>query len=309
MKTKNLTFKAKILVTWSLSLCFILSCQKAKELDSLSVKSQIQTVPRLDITVLNYCLPSNKKKADFYVFNRNIRMEVSGSVVDSDGDGLVDVLEQKVQQFYNLDLFKIDTNGDFYDDLVTFKSGLSQVELGALPIANDLDDDQDTLNNISENLIGTEFRKADTDNDTIPDGVELFFGLNPLIPDADVDADSDGLTNLEEIKRGMPLFENQKLNKELSLFNIDIKVEAQASSDPAEDCFKYSVKNVAINPNIESNTIEFVFAENVNNQLSFVIKRIDAYLSQLALSNTKETRYLLMLDYKNGLTIVTDDQP
>ena len=38
----------------------------------------------------------------------------------------------------------------------------------------------------------------DTDNDQLPDGYEVQHFLNPLLPDADSDADGDGFSNLQE---------------------------------------------------------------------------------------------------------------
>lgn len=42
----------------------------------------------------------------------------------------------------------------------------------------------------------------DSDGDGMPDGWEVSHGLNPLVKDADGDADSDGFTNLEEYLAG-----------------------------------------------------------------------------------------------------------
>jgi type VI protein secretion system component Hcp len=39
---------------------------------------------------------------------------------------------------------------------------------------------------------------VDSDGDGLPDGWELFYGLNPHVADSDLDSDGDGLTNLQE---------------------------------------------------------------------------------------------------------------
>jgi len=49
--------------------------------------------------------------------------------------------------------------------------------------------------NDEHNLLGV---ILDTDGDGMPDGWELFYGLDPLIDDANGDLDGDGITNLEE---------------------------------------------------------------------------------------------------------------
>jgi hypothetical protein len=47
-------------------------------------------------------------------------------------------------------------------------------------------------------LDGTDPNDSDSDDDGMPDGWEVQYGLNPLVNDASGDADSDGLANLQE---------------------------------------------------------------------------------------------------------------
>ena len=47
---------------------------------------------------------------------------------------------------------------------------------------------------------------VDTDDDGIPDYIEILKGLNPLTPDGTMDSDSDGYTNLEELANGTDPF-------------------------------------------------------------------------------------------------------
>lgn len=54
---------------------------------------------------------------------------------------------------------------------------------------------------INPNLAG-----IDSDNDNIPDYVEILKGLNPMSADSNQDTDSDGVTNLEEISIGRDPF-------------------------------------------------------------------------------------------------------
>jgi hypothetical protein len=59
--------------------------------------------------------------------------------------------------------------------------------------------DGDHLNDTEEAVHGTSSSNPDSDSDSIPDGLEVEFGLDPLSNDAGVDVDSDSLTNLEEV--------------------------------------------------------------------------------------------------------------
>jgi len=61
------------------------------------------------------------------------------------------------------------------------------------------DTDGDGLTDYDEvYLHGTDPTKPDHDGDGMPDGWEVFFGLDPLVNDAALDNDSDGMSNLAE---------------------------------------------------------------------------------------------------------------
>ncbi len=68
----------------------------------------------------------------------------------------------------------------------------------ALIIKLGWDSDNDTLTNSYEQFYGTDPRNNDTDNDGMPDGWEILYGLDSLVNDSSDDLDHDGLTNLEE---------------------------------------------------------------------------------------------------------------
>ncbi|MBN1389100.1 MAG: Ig-like domain-containing protein [Candidatus Thermoplasmatota archaeon] len=65
------------------------------------------------------------------------------------------------------------------------------------------DQDRDGLTNLQEYQLGTEPDNPDTDDDGIPDGIEVGWGMNPKwASDAQGDMDVDGYTNLEEYEKG-----------------------------------------------------------------------------------------------------------
>jgi Bacterial TSP3 repeat len=63
--------------------------------------------------------------------------------------------------------------------------------------------DGDGITNSSEIPLGTDPFNVDTDSDGLPDGWEVGYGLNPLVPTpVGLDSDGDGLTNLQEFQFG-----------------------------------------------------------------------------------------------------------
>jgi len=93
-------------------------------------------------------------------------------MIDSDGDGLLDDIED----VYCTDFNNPDTDNDTISDGVEDANQKCIVDAGETDPCN-----------------------ADTDGDGIPDGWEVTNSLDPLVEDdASIDSDGDGFNNLEE---------------------------------------------------------------------------------------------------------------
>jgi hypothetical protein len=118
---------------------------------------------------------------------------------DTDGDGLSDGDEVRA----GLDPTESDTDRDGIEDALE-RSNRTDLDNDGFVGAADADMDNDGLIDTDEvQTYQTDERIADTDQDGMPDGFEIEYGLNPLnASDARRDFDSDGITNVDEFRYG-----------------------------------------------------------------------------------------------------------
>ncbi|PIY62565.1 hypothetical protein COY93_02860 [Candidatus Uhrbacteria bacterium CG_4_10_14_0_8_um_filter_58_22] len=98
---------------------------------------------------------------------------------DTDGDGLVDRLEETV---YFTDRLNPDTDGDGYADGLEVVGDYSPRHADGLRLV-DVDSDLDYLNDDWEIKLGTGLLNPDSDGDFFLDGTEVAAGFDPLNPE------------------------------------------------------------------------------------------------------------------------------
>jgi len=140
---------------------------------------------------------------DLFALNLTARVDVDGVLkADSDGDGLFDYQEGPASRT------TARSNG-YCLDSITKKWGC--LKAGCNP---KLDLDGDWLNECEEKTVGTDPNDFDTDGDSIPDVIEVIYGLDPKTSakkSFSSPVNNDGLSDFDHFKMGIPPFINPAL--------------------------------------------------------------------------------------------------
>ncbi|MCB9546095.1 MAG: VWA domain-containing protein [Myxococcales bacterium] len=195
-------------------------------------------------------------------------------LIDSDGDGLADLVEQRI----GTDPLATDTDGDGVGDRLEWRartSGLDpldptdtgcfvpdRAEPGACEDADadgfcdcpDVDadgrcdypdTDGDGLTDCEEIFLGSSQVLADSDADGVPDLVELRLGTSPVDDDGPRDLDWDGTPNGVELRTGGdPLCDDAASRSESAL---DVTLE-EAGTAGASLCYRFRVARLTLLP-------------------------------------------------------------
>ncbi|NHJ22477.1 MAG: hypothetical protein EAX91_16140 [Candidatus Lokiarchaeota archaeon] len=193
---------------------------------------------------------------------------------DTDGDGFMDGFEV-LHSFNPLDSNDPPTDGDYDDDGL---SDAEELEEGTDPFSSDTD--SDGISDSDELLVFfTNPTNSDTDGDGMDDYYEIIFNLDPLVNDANLDPDNDGLINLLEYQ--------SNTNPLLS----------DSDGDFMSDYYEY---NCHLNPLLNDADQDYD-NDGLSNLLEFLIN---------SLADNIDSDYDLMPDaweYNNGLDLSFND--
>lgn len=219
-------------------------------------------------------LKRTQKLRRVFVTNQNLLPGAEGPLLDSDGDGLSDDEEESL----GINPQLRDSDGDGYTDLIEVRFheyGMDPLDplhpytpclaYGNTPLlpADDpnsgafgssmspsddmgqaVDSDHDGLRDCEELLLNTDPYHADSDRDTIPDGLELRFGLDPRVDDAGSDSDFDGLSNIEEVLRNSNPRLDDPVARRLPQFRYDLEQNAETLDQRA--CFSFGSRHIPL---------------------------------------------------------------
>ncbi|MBS2021914.1 MAG: hypothetical protein JST92_05850 [Deltaproteobacteria bacterium] len=187
-------------------------------------------------------------KKELFAWNRNVKPTKDGLKLDSDGDGLTD----EEELLLGTDPTNPDTDGDGISDGVEVREGYDPLTPQAFPGCDDptVDTDGDGLTDCEERLLGTDPSLVDTDADGIPDLVEFNSGLNYLQPDAILDYDGDGTTNLDEIRQHSDPWSSD-LTLQSDLGYRTLIVPAKDEGDAKQECLSARIVNISLLPTLD----------------------------------------------------------
>ena len=187
------------------------------------------------------------KDGAFMVSNSNAHPAyLAQDSIDTDGDGLVDVLELDL----GTSLGRIDTDGDGFNDQLEYslrRSGFDPLDPDDADCAlglDRMDNDGDGLLNCEERFLGTSPDLFDTDADGIPDPLEVRAGTNPVWADADSDLDFDGSMNASEVAWHTNPTTNDAENFSKLAYRYDF---GQRPARPENRiCYDFAVENITL---------------------------------------------------------------
>jgi hypothetical protein len=173
--------------------------------------------------------------------------------LDTDGDGLSDVDEftLRTDKFSDdsdndcfPDGFEVRHKNEGFDPLVKDPRGCDPLSPGTLGCVC-RDTDGDGLSQFAESYLRTNSGLMDTDGDGVPDGLEVRYGFNPLVPDiAGHDTDGDGVSDLDEIRANSnPLVKDRAFFEQRGYQYQTSVAEVRANGSV---CYDFTVSNLQL---------------------------------------------------------------
>lgn len=181
--------------------------------------------------------------------------------IDSDGDGVCDVMEV----VYGTNAYLSDTDGDgLSDEIEIYKLGYEPTKKdtdGNGVLDGDEDEDEDNLSNIYEVKNNLQAWNADSDGDGLNDGEEVnIYGTNPLLEDTDGDTLPDG----SDVK--LNFNPNKKDSNDNGITDDKEYVRQELSESIEEEVNDGAITNVTVKLDVTGDASENTTINNVYNE-------------------------------------------
>lgn len=177
----------------------------------------------------------------------------AGRVVDTDGDGLIDELDNDFT--WGTSRYEPDIDGDGFDDFFEVKrrsDGFQPAKPDGrgcdpnsplTPGCISRDTDGDGLSQYAEAYLDTRATLVDTDGDGIPDGLESKYGLDPTVRVlGGYDTDGDGLPDPEEFRIGSNPVKPDRPYQEKAGYQYKLT----ATPEGNHYCYDFTVSNLQL---------------------------------------------------------------
>lgn len=239
-------------------------------------KGELPQAPRLITLQINKYRPeSGRQFKEVFVSNFSLNVRRGQYEISSSRDGLSDELKAKATADYGIAAGSAHSANALFSDLMLFLSGIKFAQQSFLFCPNSLatsrmedmirymDDRVNPaqlaelgLRDCEKSYLGLKLDSFDTDQDTIPDYLELRCGLNPRnAGDAALSPTGDGVSHLEKCKRHIPIDESaDSVSNKMYAYKYELRNESDGSKT-------IKVSNVPVLKDDAQNLVAFYLVE------------------------------------------------
>ncbi len=232
-----------------------------------------------NLLIKNYCPRTGFRYLDFWGHALSYKISSSQILVDTDRDGLANV--QETDPSLGINYLRADTNEDGYSDLLVYLAGFTLEAQSHLRFcaAADQDSDFDGLTDCEEQTIThTDPFKFDTDQDGIPDGIEIRKSMNPLDgADKDQNPSGDGITNISKVKQNLPIYET--VTDDVKAFAFQYAITSTEVN--GQTCFNLRINNIPLVEVTSGNAVRLMFMERQTSSDRYALKSKDYLIESL----------------------------
>ena len=179
------------------------------------------------------CLDQGSHLKSFFIVNLSMKPEGNSLLVDADRDGLSDVFEEE----HGFDPRDPRSRGSVLDGICFYQTNTNDCSDQKIQCnenkKNEMGFSECDVNVLGLGFLNTTQLGLDSDDDGIPDKIEMLFGLDPTDDDALKDYDNDGITNKAEVLQATHPRQESSIIPQVTRL-VTRKLEPQEADCPGE---------------------------------------------------------------------------